>query len=308
MQAGSLSGRVFRSIGVQVVTYHNDTNQLIRLAEAIAASVRNARTTGIERVSVEFGDCAERPTIDSLQPRLEHALADAADLLDTVSFHANLGSGGGSNALAARRDDEVIWVLNPDTYPSPTCASELLTVLAGDGVGAVDGRQIPIEHAKAYDPESGDTSWVSGCCLMTRREAFDEVGGFDAAFFPMYGDDVDFSWRLRRSGWKTRHAPRAAVFHDKRITIGGGVEVSEFQITSSSLARLWLTRRWGRPDLEAETLAWIDTEGLPAHRAAAAEFRRRCAGGDSPEPIPAAEGIAQFVDGEYAVHRFQYQT
>lgn len=299
---------MFRSVGVQVVTYYNDAGQLLRLAEGVAAAMAEARAAGVERVAVEFGDCSEPPTIESLHDRLAGELEGVADHVDTVAFGANLGSGGGSNALAARRDDEVIWVLNPDTYPSPRCAVELLTVLADDGVGAVDGRQMPIEHPKAHDPRTGDTSWASGSCLMLRRAAFDEVGGFDAHFFPMYCDDVDLSWRLQHAGWTVRHAPRAAVFHDKRITIDAGVAVSEFEITSGTLARLWLTRRWGRPDLEAETLAWIDAEGTAAHRAAATEFRRRCDDGDSPEPMPSAERVAQFVDGEYAVHRFRYRT
>lgn len=299
---------MFRSVGVQVVTYQNEPQQLLRLAEGLAATLAQARAAGIEEVSVEFGDCAAEPTIDSLHDELAAELAEVADHVDTVAFGANLGSGGGSNALAARRSDDVIWVVNPDTYPSPRCAPELLAVLGDDAVGGVDGRQLPIEHPKHHDPATGDTSWGSGSCFMFRREAFDAVGGFDAHFFPMYCDDVDISWRLRLAGWKIRHAPLAAIFHDKRITIDGAVAISEFEITSGTLARLWMTRRYGRPDIEAETLAWVDAHGSPAHRAAAAEFRRRVAEGDAPDPISDAERVAEFVDGEYAVHRFRYVT
>jgi hypothetical protein len=299
---------MFRSIGVQVVTFHNEPRQLIRLAEAIAAAMAQARTAGIEQVSVEFGDCSDPATIDTLRDVLAAELDGVADHVATVPFGANLGSGGGSNALASRRDDDVIWVLNPDTYPSPRCAVELLNTLGGDRVGGVDGRQMPIEHPKDHDPVTGDTSWGSGSCFMFRREAFDAVGGFDDHFFPMYCDDVDISWRLRLAGWRVCHAPRAAVFHDKRITVGGTVAISEFEITSGTLARLWMTRRYGRPDLETDTLAWIDATGTAAHRAAAAEFRRRVADGDVPTAVPGAERVAQFVDGEYAVHRFRYVT
>jgi len=299
---------MFRSVGVQVVTYQNEPRQLVRLAEGLAATITGARTAGVEEVSVEFGDCAEEPTIDSLRDALADALGDAADHVGTVAFGANLGSGGGSNALAARRSDEVIWVVNPDTYPSPRCATELLTTLGDDGVGGVDARQLPIEHPKHHDPVTGDTSWGSGSCFMFRREAFDAVGGFDAHFFPMYCDDVDISWRLRLAGWKVRHAPQAAIFHDKRITIDGAVAISEFEITSGTLARLWMTRRYSRPDIEAETLAWVDGHGSPAHRAAATEFRRRVTEGDVPAPIADAGRVAEFVDGEYAVHRFRYVT
>ena len=299
---------MFRSVGVQVVTYHNEPDQLIRLAEGIAATMQQARLAGVEEVSVEFGDCADPATIESLRDDLDRELADVADHTDYVAFGANLGSAGGSNALASRRSDEVIWVLNPDTYPAPRCAVELLAALAGDGVGGVDGRQIPIEHPKAHDPVTGDASWGSGSCFMFRREAFEQVGGFDDHFFPMYCDDVDISWRLRLAGWRVAHAPRAAVFHDKRITMDGAVDISEFELTSGALARLWLMRRYGRRDLETETLAWIDSDGTRAHRAAAVEFRDRVAHGDVPTELPGASQVAQFVDGEYADHRFRYVT
>ena len=299
---------MFRSVGIQVVTYQNEPGQLLRLAEGLAATIAGARAAGVEEVSVEFGDCAEEPTIESLREALVAELGGVADHVGTVVFNANLGSGGGSNALAARRSDDVIWVVNPDTYPSPQCATELLATLSEAGVGGVDGRQMPIEHPKRHDPVTGDTSWGSGSCFMFRREAFDAVGGFDDHFFPMYCDDVDISWRLRLAGWKVRHAPRAAIFHDKRITIDGAVAISEFEITSGTLARLWMTRRYGRPDIEAETLSWIDAGGSAAHRAAAAEFRRRVGEGDVPDVIPDAERVAEFVDGEYAVHRFRYVT
>ena len=299
---------MFRSVGVQVVTYHNEPEQLIRLAEGIAATMAQARLAGVEHVSVQFGDCGDPASIESLREQLNRELGAVADHTDSVAFGANLGSAGGSNALAQRRDDDVIWVLNPDTYPSPTCAVELLRALEQPGVGAVDGRQIPIEHPKDHHPATGDTSWASGACLMFRREAFDQVGGFDDHFFPMYCDDVDVSWRLKLAGWRVVHAPRAAVFHDKRITVGAAVEVSDFERASGTLARLFLTRRYGRPDLEAETLEWIALDGSEAHRAAAEEFAARVADADVPDELTGVVDVAQFIEGEYALHRFRHAT
>lgn len=299
---------MFRSVGVQVVVYHNEPAQLHRLAEGIAATIAQAKEAGVERVSVRFGDCAEPATIATMEALLRPELDGVADNIEFVDFGANLGSAGGSNALATGRDDEVIWVLNPDTYPSPTCLVELLEALAQPDVGAVDGRQIPIEHPKDHHPATGDTSWASGACLMFRREAFDQVGGFDDHFFPMYCDDVDISWRLKLEGWRVVHAPRAVVFHDKRITVGDGIEVSGFERMSGTLARLLLTRRYGRPDLEAETLDWISTDGAEEHRAAAEKFRLRVADGDVPTELAGAIDVAQFIEGEYALHRFRHTT
>jgi GT2 family glycosyltransferase len=68
------------------------------------------------------------------------------------------------------------------------------------------------------DPASGEPSvqvdWVSGSCMLARRSAFDQVGGFDPAFF-LYWEDADLCRRLRHAGWRTRYMPGARVEHSQ---------------------------------------------------------------------------------------------
>jgi GT2 family glycosyltransferase len=56
-----------------------------------------------------------------------------------------------------------------------------------------------------------DVDWVSGACLLLRREA---LGSriFDESFF-MYGEDTDLCLRLKRSGWRVVYSPSATVVH-----------------------------------------------------------------------------------------------
>jgi N-acetylglucosaminyl-diphospho-decaprenol L-rhamnosyltransferase len=58
----------------------------------------------------------------------------------------------------------------------------------------------------------GYVDWVSGSCMLARREAYQAVGGFDQAYF-MYVEDVDLCWRLARAGWKVGYDPNARVVH-----------------------------------------------------------------------------------------------
>ncbi|MCW2524416.1 MAG: dTDP-Rha--alpha-D-GlcNAc-pyrophosphate polyprenol alpha-3-L-rhamnosyltransferase [Frankiales bacterium] len=54
--------------------------------------------------------------------------------------------------------------------------------------------------------------WLSGSCLMLRRDAFESTSGFDPKFF-MYFEDVDLGERLERAGWQNVYVPTASVTH-----------------------------------------------------------------------------------------------
>jgi N-acetylglucosaminyl-diphospho-decaprenol L-rhamnosyltransferase len=58
-----------------------------------------------------------------------------------------------------------------------------------------------------------EVDWVSGACLLVRRAAFEDVGGFDEGFF-LYWEDADLCRRLRDRGWKTAYCPTAHVRHE----------------------------------------------------------------------------------------------
>jgi len=102
--------------------------------------------------------------------------------------------------------------LNPDAVLHPRCLRELWTTATLPDTGLVDARTFPEEHAKPYDPETGDTPWCTGTALLVRPAAFAATGGFDEGLF-MYGEDVDLSWRVRAAGLGVRTAPGALVHH-----------------------------------------------------------------------------------------------
>jgi hypothetical protein len=59
---------------------------------------------------------------------------------------------------------------------------------------------------------SRPVDWVSGACLVLRRQALAQVGGFDEAMF-MYFEDVDLCRRLRQAGWEVWHHPAVGITH-----------------------------------------------------------------------------------------------
>jgi GT2 family glycosyltransferase len=53
---------------------------------------------------------------------------------------------------------------------------------------------------------------LASCALAVRRQAFDDVGGFDEAF-DFLDADFDFSMRVSRAGWQTHVEPSVVAFH-----------------------------------------------------------------------------------------------
>ena len=74
---------------------------------------------------------------------------------------------------------------------------------------------------RADAPVERTAGWLSGSCLLLRRDAFDAVGGFDPGYF-MYFEDVDLGDRLGDAGWHNVYVPAAVVSH-----VGGHATVRD---------------------------------------------------------------------------------
>jgi N-acetylglucosaminyl-diphospho-decaprenol L-rhamnosyltransferase len=162
----------------------------------------------------------------------------------------NLGYGTAANRGVAALPNEVGWVVvaNPDVewaagsldallaaterWPEGAAFGPLirepngavypsarLVPALGRGIGhAVLGRVWPgnpwTRSYRQSDTEVTERTagWLSGSCLLLRREAFDGVRGFDERYF-MYFEDVDLGDRLAKAGWRNVYVPAAEVTH-----------------------------------------------------------------------------------------------
>ncbi len=161
----------------------------------------------------------------------------------------NLGYGRAVNRALPQAPGGWVVVANPDVTWEPGALDTLLeavarwpragtlgpSILSPDGTLYPSARLLPslgrgIGHAvfgwwwpsnpwtAAYRrergaPTEGPVGWLSGSCLLVRREAFDAVGGFDPGYF-MYFEDLDLCERIGRAGWQNVYVPAAAVNHD----------------------------------------------------------------------------------------------
>ncbi|MCY9666269.1 glycosyltransferase family 2 protein [Paenibacillus alginolyticus] len=53
-----------------------------------------------------------------------------------------------------------------------------------------------------------------GAFMLIRREAIEQVGMLDEEFF-MYGEDIDWCYRIKEAGWENYYYPRTQIVHHK---------------------------------------------------------------------------------------------
>ena len=117
-----------------------------------------------------------------------------------------------------------------------------------------------------------EVDWVSGCCMLIPRAAYDEVGGFDERFL-LYGEELDLATRLRRADWSVLFTPAAEVLHEIGVSTGRGHRTFVMHSRSiyryyrkhraSGWRRLTLPLAWAALRLRAE-LEWIRTKAVGA--------------------------------------------
>ena len=91
---------------------------------------------------------------------------------------------------------------------------------------------------------------VTGCYMLVRKRAIEEVGMMDDGFF-MYAEETDWCYRFRSKGWNNRFTPDAEIIH-----VGGAsapkLSSRRAEVTNASFIR-YMNKHWSRPRALAGT-------------------------------------------------------
>lgn len=75
------------------------------------------------------------------------------------------------------------------------------------------------EDAGQYD-RGGETDYITGCCVLIKREVIEKIGMLDESYF-IYGEDADWSVRCTRAGYTLLFVPAAKIWHKLSVSSGG---------------------------------------------------------------------------------------
>ena len=109
-------------------------------------------------------------------------------------------------------------VLNPNRTLQPTCfmfPSLLNMILSSTYLYKLFPRSqfFGRERMTWWDREDvRGVDVVTGCFMLVRREAFEQVGMMDERFF-VYGEETDWCYRFKQAGWKVMFTPCAEIIH-----------------------------------------------------------------------------------------------
>ncbi len=170
-----------------------------------------------------------------------------------IENHDNVGFAKANNMALAQSKGSIMLLLNPDTVVErdtfvrcvdfmtahPDCGGLCVKMIDGKGNYLRESKRgFPSPAASFYkivglthlfphsrrfaayymghldEDEINEIEIMPGAFMMFRREVYAQIGGLDESYF-MYGEDIDFSWRIHLARWKNYYMPTTRIIHYK---------------------------------------------------------------------------------------------
>jgi len=193
--------------------------------------------------------------------------------VDVITNSKNLRFAGGNNVgieQAIKKGSDYFLLLNNDTIVDPDFVSELVKTAESDKkIGMVgpkvyyhdDRKRIwfaggKVEFWKGWVSHTGireldrgqydvvrQVDYLTGCCLLVKREVVERVGKLDESYF-IYGEDADWCIRASRAGFKLLYVPSSVIWH--KVSSSSGGNLSWFKNWNKLKSQLRLMARYAK--------------------------------------------------------------
>lgn len=180
------------------------------IRETVDSIIKNLSNFEYEFVFVQNGENLE------LTDYLKSVLSTSTGRLINIS--QNVGVAKAWNIGMSASDSEIVIISNDDVEFSEQSFNKVLNLILSDlNIG-----QVGPEGGEWYYDKSGkrkgltcieDVDEVSGFFFVIRRKAYEVVGGFDEFYTPAGVEEIDFSFKLRNSGYRCLVIPNTGIVH-----------------------------------------------------------------------------------------------
>lgn len=182
--------------------------------------------------------------------KLDRYISNYPKKIHFIKSNKNLGFAGGNN-LAIRKalesDFDYFLLLNNDTVVEKDFLSEMLSIADRDDNIGIIGPKIRYFHNPQliwyaggyidwfrfsgvhyglneidrgqYD-QIREVSFITGCCMLIKREVIEKVGLLCEDYF-LYNEDLDYCVRVMDSGYKLIYNPKSVIYHKVGQSSGG---------------------------------------------------------------------------------------
>lgn len=212
--------------------------------------------------------------VDNASTDGSDAIAESMEGVEIIRNKSNLFFAGGNNAGIRKAFDSgaaYVVLINNDTVSDAGLITALVSAMVAQPCAGIAGPKIfyhdrpeviwsaggKVDFAKGrvrhrgirrkdegrFD-EIAEVDYVTGCCLMFKREVFQAIGGLDEGF-PMYFEDTDFCTRARKAGFKVLYVPQGRMWH--KISYSSGGEFSWRKISRRMKAGWRFFRKYSTP-------------------------------------------------------------
>jgi len=174
----------------------------------------------------------------------------------------NLGFTGGNNAGMALANGDYFFIVNNDTEVTDNLLDELLKPFEQDkSIGVVSpkikyfdhpniiqyagfteinpitGRNKTIgdkERDQGQHDTPGYTSYAHGAAMFLKKEVVEQTGMFADIFF-LYYEELDWSARIQRAGFRIYYQPSAVIYHKESISVGKNSTLKTYYLTRNRI-------------------------------------------------------------------------
>ena len=234
-------------VSVIIVTW----NALERVRNCLSALFQNSEDVELEVWLVD--NASEEPVTEMVR--------DNFASVNVIQNKENLGFGTACNQGIRASKHEVILLLNPDTEVQKGAIKKMAVYISSHReIGGISPQILDssgLEHLwflqpsvslwwellketgminqyvkilsfieKKYHIRRNHVSFLTGCCLVTRKSLVEKIGMFDESFF-LYSEDIDLSLRIKDAGKKIEFFRDAAVLHHE----GQSTSIINYQAT-----------------------------------------------------------------------------